>query len=1573
MAVSGKAYGGRLFGAVSIGEDSVAATASELMDWKGMESPVAKRIEKESNAQLRAYKEHPPLVEEHANLELAAFEAGYKGKQLYELVQNAADELVSGRGRIHVVLTDSALYCANEGAPFSPDGAATLLGSHVSRKGNEQIGRFGLGFKSVLEVSDRPQIFSRSGSFGFDKAASREAVVRKVGEVPRAPVLRYARALDPRREAARDEVLATLMAWAATVIRLPLNGEDLESLQRSIDDFPAEFLIFADHVAELDLDDRVAGNHRTITVDRGDRGALTLSTGRESSEWRVFSGMHEPGDRARADGGYSVRETGALPIHWAVSKERLGRLWAFFPTRESMTTSGILNAPWKLDPNRQFLVPGAYNDELLRAAVDVMLEHLGDLVDKQDPGGLVDVFPAMRTKEARGDADRAIGETFYEKARLYPSLPDTTGELQLPASLKLHPEKAPVEAIVAWGNSPFVPSDWCHPTIDTKGRRQERRAKAARLVNEGGGRQATMQEWLEALIDEEHPVESSKRALLVAQYAANGSEGHIEDILEAKIVVDEHGELVEPAAGRIFLPPTTDIAVDVPLVHPEIASDAIFVAALRDLGVAEVSSKSLLDAALGQASCRKLGADWSEIWKLARGCERAAFEELLAKHEIARDHVSVRNRQGRWARLFALVIPGEVLLDAELGPDDDRVVLDTAWHSADLQVLRRFGASTGPVEGRGSVAEPWFAEYRKEVVARYLEGVHGKKPSPDVIEIEGIGEFAGPVSPLRCLSPVPAARFATEALRRSPDFGWVELRHRTLTTYPRTKALHPLAWLVRESGVVLTSLGVMPLDKVVGPELDEFRSLLAIAQVSANVSHQLGFPRNIADLSEGHWELAHRVIARIERREQLVEAYGQLAGISPAPDEIRAVVSGKLVEAPPAEVAVARDDRAARLLESSGKPYLATADERIAGVLIERWGLREATDLIDSELAAIPSGEPEALTDRFPMLAAMLDESHRHLQVTPCSELRRDYFTDSGRVSEVSSFDLSDDEVFYLDTMSDAALLGRLSTALGLGLDESDAQTIIDNKLADEARRLTERMRKASSDGARLLEAVPAETLRARLPHELVAAYEDFHGEPDDQAIADLTLAAFGYETLAKLRGELEAAGLQPPAAFAGSRRAIQFVRDLGFERGYAGFKGEGREEALEIEGRVELPELHAYQRTAADAIKVLISGRDGLRGLLSLPTGAGKTRVSVQAIVEAMSHEDGLPSPVLWIAQTDELCEQAVQSWAEVWRALGPARPLRISRLWASNAAEPVDEGDQVVVATDAKLGTILKNKQYDWLKSATCVVVDEAHTSTTAAYTAILSWLGMGGGKERAPLIGLSATPFRGSSEGSEQTDTLAARYGRRRLDFGAFADEPTISNLQDLGILARVEHRVLEGANVPLSDDELKQLRDFRRLPPSVLNRLGEDVDRNRRLVNSILELSDDWPVLVFGTSVAHAQTLAALLTREGRRSASVSGETKASVRRYMIDRFKRGEIKVLVNYNVLTQGFDAPSVRALYIARPTYTPNRYQQMVGRGLRGPLNGGKPECLVVNVADNLERFADELAFRGFDHLWSA
>ena len=112
-----------------------------------------------------------------------------------------------------------------------------------------------------------------------------------------------------------------------------------------------------------------------------------------------------------------------------------------------------------------------------------------------------------------------------------------------------------------------------------------------------------------------------------------------------------------------------------------------------------------------------------------------------------------------------------------------------------------------------------------------------------------------------------------------------------------------------------------------------------------------------------------------------------------------------------------------------------------------------------------------------------------------------------------------------------------------------------------------------------------------------------------------------------------------------------------------------------------------------------------------------------------------------------------------------------------------------------------------------ATCVVVDEAHFGTTPEYTRVLEWQGLDRSKERVPLIGLTATPFRGTSK--EETKRLAGRFGEL-LDRDAFDGAEPYAELAKMGVLSRVEHRVLAGSEITLDAGELEELRRTRLLP-------------------------------------------------------------------------------------------------------------------------------------------------------------
>lgn len=114
------------------------------------------------------------------------------------------------------------------------------------------------------------------------------------------------------------------------------------------------------------------------------------------------------------------------------------------------------------------------------------------------------------------------------------------------------------------------------------------------------------------------------------------------------------------------------------------------------------------------------------------------------------------------------------------------------------------------------------------------------------------------------------------------------------------------------------------------------------------------------------------------------------------------------------------------------------------------------------------------------------------------------------------------------------------------------------------------------------------------------------------------------------------------------------------------------------------------------------------------------------------------------------------------------------------------------------------------------------------------------------------------------------------------------------------------------------------------------------------------------------------MAARLHIAGIPAAAVSGTTPTSARRYFLDRFQRGEIRVLCNHSVLTTGFDAPKTDMVLIARQVFSPVRYMQMVGRGLRGERNGGTARCRIVTVLDNLHQFEGKHPFHYCEKYFS-
>jgi superfamily II DNA or RNA helicase len=231
------------------------------------------------------------------------------------------------------------------------------------------------------------------------------------------------------------------------------------------------------------------------------------------------------------------------------------------------------------------------------------------------------------------------------------------------------------------------------------------------------------------------------------------------------------------------------------------------------------------------------------------------------------------------------------------------------------------------------------------------------------------------------------------------------------------------------------------------------------------------------------------------------------------------------------------------------------------------------------------------------------------------------------------------------------------------------------------------------------------------------------------------------------------------------------------------------------------------------------------------------------------------------------------------------------------------------------------------------------------------------------------LTATPYRGTEK--EENRRLAGRFHNQLLIPKVLGNDP-IRALRARNVLAQVDHQILEtNRRFELSENEQQRLEQFGQFPDSFLRKVGEDAMRNHLLLTTLLDVPAEWPVLFFGCSVDHASAMAVLLRRNGRSAAVVTAKTRRATRRHLIEEFRAGRLQVLCNYGVLTTGFDAPKIRAVIIARPTTSVVLYEQMIGRGMRGPLNGGTEECQVIDLQDNIARFQGQMAYQRMREVW--
>lgn len=382
---------------------------------------------------------------------------------------------------------------------------------------------------------------------------------------------------------------------------------------------------------------------------------------------------------------------------------------------------------------------------------------------------------------------------------------------------------------------------------------------------------------------------------------------------------------------------------------------------------------------------------------------------------------------------------------------------------------------------------------------------------------------------------------------------------------------------------------------------------------------------------------------------------------------------------------------------------------------------------------------------------------------------------------------------------------------------------------------------------------------------------------------------------------------------------------------------------------------LRSYQRELVDgALKLWADGHRRIAAVMA--TGGGKTPT-------AMSIADmsvGAGHPVLWLAHRTELIDQAIDKAKQV----APGR--RIGRV---QGRDKQVKAEIVVgsVQTCSTASTLALLRERVW----GLIIIDETHHATADTYVRILRELGAY--DEGGPLVlGVTATLDRsdGAALGQIFEAVVDPRIGL--VDLIKHPEGPFL--VPPRGVRVRI---------AGLDLDKIKRVAgDF---SGSALGKAMSDAMAPQKIVEAWSEHCKGVPTIAFLPTVAISIEQAQAFRDAGVEAVHLDGTTPAPVRAAALEAFRRGEITVLCNVGLFTEGTDLPSIEAVIMGRITSSATLYQQMIGRGLR--LYPGKKFCWILDVvgvtarhslatlaslsgADRPEELPDELLMYEEDEL---
>lgn len=1547
---------------------------------------LAEFVHDECQKRLKAYEAQPRDASEHFETENEVLSGGYAYRQLYELVQNAADAILEAaepQGRIHVFLSPRRLEAANTGAALDEPGIVALLNARSSPKRGNQIGRFGIGFKSLLKLGGRVDLTSRSVGLRFDPEACRDRIRAHIGLAKNAPApgMRLAEVLDPAAESS-PLFSTSRWSWATTVVSAEISDDAaFDRLSQEIADFPAEFLLFLPSAISLELE--VEGAAPRLLTKRFEDGCAVVGDGTNETRWKVFEASVKVDSQAARSDATHIQAREQVPLSWAVpvgGREQAGRFWAFFPTETQSRTSGILNAPWKLNSDRTNLIRGPWNEAIMQAAADLISGSLTTLSTPEDCGAAVSAFP--RQPERQDEIAVPLVRSLWDKIVSSEVLPDVNGIPRNPSKLVRHFVEN-TEICRSWADLAGADARerYLHPDCYSS---EARVSRLRALVEEARRRDMQVlakppaDEWLNCIASTD-PALARNALAFVGRLLQESYKHGLFSVPEARLIPTAEGSLATPSEAVIVsgsAPPAGFRAVAEEIALDKQSRD-ILINQLHVTELAAAAWSDILETSLTTAEESDRPEDWENFWHNIASAPQEARQEYIDDLDLER--LKFRTISGKWASRNLLIVrekpegfPEDHVMDPLFRQEIEATAQDewlTEFPSAEESVDRGDPNLTDYFR----LLSPGFDEICRKhsgSTPRYLP-----KTSSYSIRMPA-GWRLLPVLP--SASSAKLSQLLLRAITQTAESSFkVTIVHPTRPdSYPKVTAPHPVYFWLTEHGRIRVGNLVVPL-KCISPEITEaldgaeipgFKAVegfLRARDSETDLGSRFAWRRSklTREAAARFWE---EVFKSLAERKSDFKALRPVWEMAHADGAIPATLPSADGTLPLSNIYVTSDPSVGHDLDD-GRIVLLSKD------VVSAWAAAGAIELGSGPTMSFEKrlSVPSYLLDLIPELAAAPEgaEALRPVLAVWVSGLEESIGPSKRAVTVGMDADgalLIDSEQFGSRGRKEGIeLVLRCLARHGIIQDGVDLEEILSrimDRRSDEARKA---VRDEKSLELRLLKAIGGdlECLRETLTP---ATRQAVGNDVDPESLARLALAVHGPTLLSKLRNALELQGLAPPNRWGGEQSRM-FVQELGFPIEFASSAGGRRDAEVSVSGPIHLPALHDYQEDILTSIGSLLGrGTGRRRAVVSLPTGGGKTRVAAEAVVRLVLKGEGRRT-ALWIAQTDELCEQAVQCFRQLWVNVGePGEDLRIVRLWGGQRNPSPPEGDEptVVIASIQTLNSRSGRPELAWVAQTGIIVIDECHHAITASYTDLLRWLDIQVGSERArereaPVLGLSATPWRGYDE--DESERLAARFDRRWFP----ADQAGLHDkLSKMGVLADRSYRPLRyDRPITLTEREQQHVDTFGELPDSVVDRMGEDSDRNDLIIDAIANSKAE-SILLFANSVAHAQYLAARLHLAGYPAAAVSGQTDRLARQHFTRRFRAGDLRVICNHSVLTTGFDAPKADMVLISRPVFSPVLYMQMVGRGLRGPANGGTTHCEIMTVEDNILNFRDRLAY---------